>query len=237
MTNVELEFFSSGLELAQKAATDWMTLASGSMSPHLVALSGGRIATTFFAAVTQHARRSQSALANVHFFWADERCVAPDSPDSNFSLANQFLLEPLAIAPGRIHRLKGELDPMEAVTQANREIGRIAPNNAEGMAVLDMIFLGLGENAHIASLMPEAPPHVNDCQDAYVYVDNSPKPPPRRITLTYAAIAAARDVWTLVSGSGKEDALRESLRAGAATPFARMLQSRARSRIFSDIPL
>jgi len=120
---------------------------------------------------------------------------------------------------------------------SNVEIGRVAPKNSAGMPVLDVILLGLGEDAHTASLMPNAPPQVNHCREAYVAVDNSPKPPPRRISLTYAALAAAKDVWTLVSGAGKEEALRQSLRPGAATPFARVLQSRARNRIFSDIAI
>ncbi len=237
MKNVEMQFLSGELEVAQKAARDWSALATSSTNPDLAAFSGGRIATAFFEAITQEARRSGTTLSNVHFFWADERCVPPDSADSNFRLARESLFEPMAIAPENIHRLKGELDAGEGAAQGNREIGRIAPKNAGGIPVLDVIFLGLGENAHTASLMPNAPPHVNNCQDAYVHVDNSPKPPPRRITLTYAGIAAAKEVWALVSGVGKDEALRESLRTGSTAPFARVLQSRARSRIYTDIRL
>lgn len=235
LPNVQIELFSSDLELARKAAADWIALASGPAAPRSVALSGGRIAKTFFAAFAEQAQRSRISLDNVHFFWADERCVPPDNPDSNFRLANETILQALAIPPDRIHRLKGELDPLDAVAQANGEIGRIVPKNGEGTPMLDLIFLGLGENAHIASLMPGTPDNVNNCKDAYIAIDNSPKPPPRRISLTYAAIAAAREVWTLVSGSGKEEALRESLRPGADTPFARVLRSRSQSRIYSDI--
>jgi 6-phosphogluconolactonase len=65
-------------------------------------------------------------------------------------------------------------------------------------------------------------------------VKNSPKPPPNRVTLGYAAIAVARQAWVLVSGTGKEAALRESLDANGRTPLARVTQIRTQTRIFSD---
>ena len=102
-------------------------------------------------------------------------------------------------------------------------------------AVLDLIFLGMGEDGHVASLFPDAPPEILSCASPFLAIENSPKPPPRRITLSYAAIAAARQVWALVSGAGKQAALRESLRPGGQTPLARVLQSRSRTTIFCDI--
>jgi 6-phosphogluconolactonase len=233
-SNFQLDIFSDDLALARRAAEDWVELARASAPPFCVALSGGRIAKTFFLAAAERARAS-GAFDNVQFFWADERCVPPNDPDSNFRLANESLLKPLGIPPDRIHRLKGELDPSAAVREANGEIGAIARRNQEGMPSLDLVILGLGENAHIASLMPEAPEAVKNSRETYVRIDNSPKPPPRRISLTYAAIAAAREVWMLAAGAGKEEALRESLKAGADTPFARVLRSRSGTRIYSDI--
>jgi 6-phosphogluconolactonase len=66
-------------------------------------------------------------------------------------------------------------------------------------------------------------------------VRSSSKPPPLRISMSYAAIAAAREAWILISGAGKEEALRESLRPNAKTPLARILRLRGRTRIFTDI--
>jgi 6-phosphogluconolactonase len=68
-------------------------------------------------------------------------------------------------------------------------------------------------------------------------VENSPKPPPNRITLSYAAIAAARNVWMLASGPDKQEALSQSLRPDGTTPFARVLQSRSQTIIYTDIAL
>jgi 6-phosphogluconolactonase len=236
MKNFALEHFPTDVALAQKAAKDWLSLLDQARpAPYSVALSGGRITKTFFAAIADQARATGTGLDHVHFFWADERCVPPDNPDSNFKLAEESLFKPLGIARDHIHRLKGELDPVQAVAEANLEIGEIVPKSAGGLPVLDMIFLGLGENAHIASLMPNAPEAVNNSRAAYVGVDNSPKPPPNRITLTYAAIAAAKEMWMLASGAAKQEALAESLQPGATTPFARVLGSRSWSRIYTDI--
>jgi 6-phosphogluconolactonase len=97
-----------------------------------------------------------------------------------------------------------------------------------------LVFLGLGENGHVASLFPEE--SESEMADPAVYrAVVAVKPPPRRITLGYAALAAARQVWVLASGAGKEDALRDSLAPNGRTPLARVLQRRAQTRIFTDI--
>jgi 6-phosphogluconolactonase len=69
----------------------------------------------------------------------------------------------------------------------------------------------------------------------YRAIHNSPKPPPDRVTLGYQAIAAARKVWALASGAGKEKALRGSLKPDGQTPLARVLQLRSQTTIFTDI--
>ena len=78
-------------------------------------------------------------------------------------------------------------------------------------------------------------PQTMENPAVYRAVHDSPKPPPDRVTLGYGAIAAARQVWMLASGAGKEAALRESLRPGGRTPFARVLKQRRGTRIFTDI--
>jgi 6-phosphogluconolactonase len=237
MKSFELKFFPNDADLAHTAAKDWLTLLSKSSTAHLVAVSGGRIAKTFFCAVTELAGTSRDPLTNVDFFWADERCVPPAHPDSNYLLAKENLFDALPIAPDKIHRLKGELPPAEAVAEANATIQRIAPKNSEGVPVLDLIFLGLGEDGHIASLMPNAPAETVNSRAPYLRIENSPKPPPNRISLSYAVIAAAKNVWVLAAGAGKEAALRQSLQPDASTPFGRVLQMRAQTVIYTDITI
>jgi len=235
MKNLDVTHFSSSVELAETAARDWLNLIPGAPPAQLVALPGGRIASVFFEAVTEHAVAAGVSFEHVHFFWSDERCVPPEHRDSNFGAAKKELLGPLGIFRNRIHRIKGELEPDEAVADANAALSLLAPANSAGQAVLDLVLLGMGEDGHVASLFPNAPAMVVQCETPYVAVRSSSKPPPLRISLSYAAIAAAIEVWVLISGPGKEEALRESLRPGGKTPLARVLQLRSRTRIFTDI--
>jgi 6-phosphogluconolactonase len=234
-SNFQLRRFPDDEVLSAAAAQDWLAQLQSSTGPYAVALSGGRITKSFFAAVMDLAKASGAALARVHFFWADERCVPPGDPESNYRLADENLFRPLGIGPAQIHRLKGELPPAAAVAEANADIRRMVPGGNASVPILDMIFLGMGEDGHIASLMPNALPDVLESREPFVHVSNSPKPPPDRLTMTYPVLAAARNIWVLVTGAGKAGALRDSLNPGAVTPLARVLGSRRQTIIYTDL--
>lgn len=242
MKNVELRSFSGPDELAAAAAAAWLDeieSANRAGRSHCVALSGGRITQKFFMSTAEKGLARRVSFKGVHFFWADERCVPPDDDESNYKLANDLLFEPLKISDGQIHRLRGELPPGDAVAMAIAELSRIAPSQ-EGQPVLDLIFLGMGEDGHVASLFQNArfePEKNAKCNDAFIFVAESPKPPPQRISLSYKTIAAARQVWVLASGAGKEAALKSSLNADGQTPLGRVIKSRAKTEIFMDIAL
>lgn len=232
--------FSTAEEISCAVAQAWLAeIASANQAGRIlcVALSGGRITLKFFAEVVKLSRALQISLAGVHFFWADERCVPPNDPESSFGAAQTTLLHPLGIAADKIHRILGEQAPERAAAFANAEIQRVVPTNATGEPVFDLVFLGLGEDAHVASLFPGDREAVGSNPAAYRAITNSPKPPPNRVTLSYAALAAARQVWVLASGSGKENALRDSLQAGSRTPLGRVLAMREQTRIFTDVKI
>lgn len=241
MTNFELFSFAGADALARAAAIAWLDeigSANRAGKPHCVALSGGRIMQRCFTATVELAGQRHVSFANVHFFWADERCVPPTDPDSNFKLANELLLLPLKIAAKNIHRLRGEDSPAAAVSQAEAELGRTVPNTPGHRPVLDLVLLSMGEDGHIASLFPNADPKSLKSRAPFLPMENSPKPPPRRISLSYTAIADARQVWAMVSGAGKEAAFRESIEPAGQTPLARVIQSRpAQSpvKVFTDL--
>jgi len=236
--NIELLTFASADELAQAAASAWLdeiAAANRAGKTHCVALSGGRIAQKFFAATAEQAIARKISMAAIHFFWADERCVPPTDPESNFAIAQQLLFAPLKIADAQVHRIRGEDLPEAAAKFAAAEICKIAPVKEAGQPVLDIIFLGMGEDGHVASLFPGEPGVLISDKAIYCTVKNSPKPPPDRITLSYAAIIAAKQVWVMVSGPNKEAALRESLSTNGRTPLAQVTQIRTRTKIFSDV--
>jgi 6-phosphogluconolactonase len=234
----ELISFGNADELAQAVASAWLDevgAASRAGQPHCVALSGGRIAQKLFAFTTHHAKLRGTNQRHVHFFWADERCVPPEDVDSNFRMARGLLFVPMGIAEFQVHRIRGEEQPEVAATKAGEEIRRVARLNDAGQPVLDLVLLGMGEDGHVASLFPGEPQEVRFSQAVYRAIRNSPKPPAQRVTLGYNAIAAARAVWVLVSGAGKEAALHKSLQVSGSTPLATVLGQRTQTRIWSDL--
>jgi 6-phosphogluconolactonase len=239
MQNFELISFANADELAARAASAWLdeiAAANHAARPHCVALSGGRIALKFFASVVALAKEREISFGLVHFFWADERCVPPDDVESNFRAAHELLFAPLRINDAKIHRIHGEDSPEIAAQKATMDICRVAPKNSAGQPVLDLIFLGMGEDGHVASLFPGKIDGTNPA-DIFCAVNYSPKPPPDRVTLSYAAIAAAKNVWVLASGAGKTPALRASLSPKGDTPLGKVIQSRPLTKIFIDFLL
>src|ERR1700722_1944722 len=198
MQNFELISFASADELAARAASAWLdeiAAANHAARPHCVALSGGRIALKFFTSVVAQTKSREISLGLVHFFWADERCVPPDDAESNFKTANELLFTQLKIPETQIHRIRGEDSPEVALKTAEAELRRFASPDETGQPVLDLIFLGLGEGGHVASLFQNATPEtqkIANRNDSFLFVNDSPKPPPRRISLNYVAIAAAK---------------------------------------------
>jgi len=234
---VDVISFTDDRALAQAAAEQWiseMGAAVQASARYCVALSGGRIARRLFAALAGMAKARLQPQNSVHFFWGDERCVPPDDAESNFGMAREILLAPWNVPKGQIHRVRGEDEPDSAAAAAESELRRIATPVGTGQPVLDLIFLGMGEDGHVASLFPNETDEMITATAVYRAVTAS-KPPPHRITLGYSAIVAAKQVWVLASGAGKVDALRESLRPGGQTPLARVLRLRQQTRIFTDI--
>jgi 6-phosphogluconolactonase len=241
MKNFELIPFTNPDDLARSVASAWLDeieAANRAGKMHSVALSGGRITQKFFTHTVEQARARKIPFANVHFFWADERCLPPTDPESNFKLANDLLFSPLNISLSQIHRLRGEDDPAAAVQAANAEILQVIEKKSDGLPVLDLVFLGMGEDGHIASLFPVLSAQFLDKNVPFLVVTNSPKPPPTRISMSYKIIFAAKDTWVLVSGAAKEKVFREALSASnlPPVPLALVIQKRHFTRVFSDIP-
>jgi 6-phosphogluconolactonase len=238
----EITRFSGPGPLVQAAAHRLFECFAPRRSPaaaiQTLALSGGRIAGPFYDALVAAERAGGVpilAARPVHFLFADERCVPPEDEESNFRLAQARLFKPLSVAPERIHRLRGEAPPAEAAAHADREVRALLPAGPGGLPAIDLVWLGLGEDGHVASLFPGTDVALAERRAVYVPVVG-PKPPPQRLTLTYAALAAAREIWVLASGQGKQAALAASLVPGGTTPLARVLREHPSVQIFTDVP-
>lgn len=241
MGEAEIQTFFDPEALAAAAARQWLEDLSRrepGAGPYSAALSGGRVTTVFFRSIVEQAGPHLDALSEVHYFWADERCVPPDDPESNFRMAKELLFGPLDIPAERIHRIQGELAPSEAADLAERDLRSFGEVRGEAESCLDMVFLGMGEDGHVASLFP-GESDATAADPALYRPVVAVKPPPNRVTLGYEAIVSARAVWALVSGEGKRAALEESVSVGGATglPFAKVIQRRESTRILTDVAL
>ncbi|MCF7669190.1 MAG: 6-phosphogluconolactonase, partial [Verrucomicrobia bacterium] len=204
--NVSVSPQTSTAAMALEAARIWFDqLETRESDKFLVALSGGRSAALLFNAIAELALENPPTLTKIHFFWADERCVPPAHAESNFALAYENLLAPLAIPENLIHRIHGEDPPENAAADIASVLSGTAGAGKGQIPVLDFVFLGMGEDGHIASLFPDAPEAARSQSHIYLPV-KAPKPPPQRITLTYPVLAAAATACVLVTGKQKKAA-------------------------------
>jgi 6-phosphogluconolactonase len=173
----------------------------------VVALSGGSTPRALHESLTSDEWRPRLDWPYVEFCWGDERPVPPDDPQSNFGMARDTLLQPLGIADERIHRMRGEAaDLAGAAAEYAGELTRLTAAPAQQPPVLDVILLGMGSDAHTASLFPHTDAlHV---RDRWVVANRVPALDTTRLTITFPVIHAARTVIVLVSGAGKAQALR-----------------------------
>ena len=187
-------------------------------APVHVVVTGGTLGIASLASVAASPVVSAIDWSGVHFWWGDERYVPAGDPDRNEGQARDALLDVLVGTHGlpqtNIHVAPPLVDGVsadEAAAAYAEELARFAP---EGGVVpsFDVLMLGVGPDAHVASLFPGHP--GLDRTGVTAGVEDSPKPPPLRVTLTFDAINTAREVWLIASGAGKAEAVAKGL-AGA----------------------
>jgi 6-phosphogluconolactonase len=133
----------------------------------------------------------------VELWWGDERCVAPDDERSNYGMAKQALLDHVAV--GAVHRMSGELGRDRGAEQYEQELGELER--------FDLVLLGLGPDAHIASLYPDQPT-LDETERRVIGAEAKLEPFVDRITLTLPMLRRADEVLFLVTGADKAEAAR-----------------------------
>ena len=196
-----LQIHSSKEELGQAVADLVARLSAQAVNDRgrfTVALSGGSLPKIVCPPLVNEPRRSQIDWAAWHVFWADERGVPLDHPDSNFRLARQQLLDQVKIPVAQIYPIDDSFEPditAKAYEAVLEQLFRPAPGRPPQF---DLILLGMGEDGHTASLFP-GHPLLNERSRWAAPVFDSPKPPPERITLTLPVINQARQVAFVTS--------------------------------------
>ena len=189
-----------------------------------VALPGGSVATSFFPRLS----RVPLDWSKVDFFWGDERAVPPDHPDSNYAVARTLWLEPAGVPAASVHRMKAEeRDLAKAAVAYERELVQAAGSPPR----LDLVLLGVGPDGHVCSLFAGHP--VLAVRDrAVAVVEDSPKPPPRRLTLTLPVVAGAALVIVVALGRAKAEIVREAVEDPSSPLPVGMVARQARRAIF-----
>jgi 6-phosphogluconolactonase len=175
-------------------------LAEAARSGGHIALTGGRAPGLAY----EEAAKREPDWSNVELWWSDERCVPPDDDLSNYALAKRTLLDNLASAPRRVHRIKGELGKERAAADYERELGD---------TVFDLALLGMGPDGHVASLFPNAPT-LQEERRRVLPADPGLEPFVDRVTLSIPALASARAIVFALGGAEKADAARRAFAEG-----------------------
>jgi len=211
---IDLRVFAGGAELARAAAEEFTRRAGEAIRARercAVALSGGSTPRRLFALLADPAQpfRDRIEWRAVHFFWGDERHVPPDHPESNFRMARETLLDAVPVPAENVHRIRGEEpDAARAAALYEDELRTFFSGAlyAPRAPRFDLVLLGLGADAHTASLFPGSEA-VRE-RERWVVAPWVETLRSFRITLTPAVFNRAAAVIFLVQGEEKAGALR-----------------------------
>lgn len=189
--------------------------AIAARSQATIVLTGGGTGIGLLKRVGE--RRDEIDWSKVHIYWGDERFVPQDDDERNDKQAREALLDHVGIPEVNVHAMAasdGEFgDDLAAAAAGYAQL--LGANFDTAEPEFDVHLLGMGGEGHVNSLFPHTPA-VRETRRLVVGVPDSPKPPPRRITLTLPAVRSSREVWLVVSGEAKADAVAAAI--GGADP-------------------
>src|SRR6478735_12078901 len=176
-----------------------ITTAIDARGAAYVALTGGGTGVKLL----QHVRDHGAAIdwSKVHLFWGDDRYVPAADDDRNDKQAREALLDHIDIPASNVHAMPasdGEFgDSIEDAAAAYADVLAAIADDGEPTPEFDVHLVGIGGEGHINSLFPHTPA-VRETARQVIGVTDSPKPPPKRITLTLPAVQRSRQVWLVV---------------------------------------
>ena len=208
--NPELRIFHDFEKLSRHAANLFIEQSNRSIIERdrfLVALNGGNTPTRLFRLLGTDFR-NQIEWGKVIVFWGDERCVPPDDPGSSYGQARDMLLSRVPILDSNIHRVKTELGPAEASRDYSLTLKGFASPPLD-VPRFDLVYLGMGDDGHTASLFPGSPVHVT--QPVIPVTANYQDRPANRVTMTQLVFNQARMIVFMATGEKKAVTLAEVL--------------------------
>jgi 6-phosphogluconolactonase len=175
-----------------------------------IALSGGNTPRAFLATLASDHREKGKTLPweKIHFYWSDERCVPSDHADSNYRMASDALFNKISINKKNVHRIRGENDPFYEAIRYAEEISSHVPLQ-DSLPLFDLIFLGVGEDGHCASIFPDRTDLINSgnvCEAV-----KHPATGNWRVTLTGPPLIRSKRLVFIVTSSSKSAVIRQIL--------------------------
>lgn len=219
-TQPNLYSFASTDALAQQLRPYVLRAQNAALAHHdtfRVAVSGGSLPTVLARALLAPSNGSAEdtpQFSKWHIFFADERAVALDHADSNYRLLKEELLNkiPAELGAPTVHTIDeahvNDDEPQELADLYQEDLLHVfAARESVKLPIFDLILLGCGPDGHTCSLFPGH--QLLREKDAWVAaISDSPKPPPKRITLTLPVVTSAVQVAFIATGGGKKEIMK-----------------------------
>ena len=200
-------------ELAKKAMELFANSARDAINDRGVcqlAISGGKTPRRFYKLLGEDKLSLDLPWDRIKLFWVDERCVKPDSPDSNYKVAADTFLKKVSIPPKNVYRISGESnDYTQAVEEYAHKLKEVFSLEQGQLPKFDLMILGMGPDGHIGSLLPNSYAlfDTDDLVTVVYRIDGGLN----RITLTHPVMCAARQLLVMVSGEEKAEIVHDVL--------------------------
>ncbi len=200
-------------ELFQKVADKIISTGTKALKNNgrfTVVLSGGSTPEGLYKCLTSEEYRDKLDWNNVFFFFGDERDVSPMSDLSNYHSALSALLKPLGVPNSNIYHWRTEIiNPIDVARTYDRTITSFFELSTGEFPVFDLILLGMGEDGHTASLFPNT--EALNVDDRICTANFVERLDANRLTLTFPTINNASNIFVMVTGESKNEALKEVL--------------------------
>lgn len=205
--------------LSRAAADEFLGCAETAVDERgrfTVALSGGNTPRSVYSLIASEYKTSLP-WDKVFIFFGDERHVPPDNPDSNYRMAHESLLARVPIPAQNVHRIQAELDAQTAAANYEALLQKFFQLKPGEWPRFDLIFLGMGDDGHTASLFPGTPALRETSR--LVIANRVAELNTERITFTLPVLNHAAEVLVLVAGASKADVLNQIYHSANADTY------------------
>jgi 6-phosphogluconolactonase len=204
--SVEVRKAINALDVAQQASLEIVETINNVLvkknSVH-IALTGGTVGILTLEVLDKIISEQKLDISRVHFWWGDERFVESNSADRNFNQAKNVMPNLLGTDSKMVHAFPSSDHGMELETARTAFSAQMIEVFGDSDPAMDLTILGMGPDGHVASLFPG----MSQDGDLVIAVDNSPKPPPQRLSFSMELISRSEKILFVIAGLDKAEAV------------------------------